>query len=48
MDVKTMGVIQCRLGDEIGVQQGRIGDIVAGKWAIPQDAGTRLSRYVQQ
>ena len=40
-----MGITQYRLAKEIGVQQRRIGEIVAGIRAITPDTGLRLSRF---
>ena len=43
--LKPMGITQYRLAKEIGVAQGRIGEIVAGKRAMTPDTGLRLSRF---
>ncbi|MBS3779464.1 MAG: HigA family addiction module antidote protein [Desulfovermiculus sp.] len=43
--LRPMGITQYRLAKEIGVQQRRIGEIVAGKRSITPDTGLRLSRY---
>jgi addiction module HigA family antidote len=43
--LKPLGITQYRLAKEIGVQQKRIGDIIAGKRSITADTGLRLSRY---
>ena len=43
--LKPMGITQYRLAKEIGVPQGRIGEIVAGTRAITADTGLRLSRF---
>ena len=43
--LKPMGITQYRLAKEIGVQQRRIGEIVAGTRAITPDTGLRLSRF---
>lgn len=43
--IKPLGITQYRLAKEIGVQQRRIGEIVAGKRSITADTGLRLSRY---
>ena len=43
--LKPMGITQYRLAKEIGVPQGRIGEIVAGKRAVTADTGLRLSRF---
>ena len=40
-----MGITQYRLAKEIGVQQRRIGEIIAGTRAITPDTGLRLSRF---
>ncbi len=40
-----MGITQYRLAKEIGVQQRRIGEIIAGARAITPDTGLRLSRF---
>lgn len=40
-----MGVTAYRLAKDIGVQQGRIGEIIAGVRMITVDTGLRLSRY---
>ncbi|MEP6944730.1 MAG: HigA family addiction module antitoxin [Acidobacteriota bacterium] len=43
--LKPMGITQYRLAKPIGVQQRRIGEIVAGSRAITPDTGLRLSRF---
>lgn len=43
--LKPLALSQYRLAKEIGVQQRRIGEIVAGKRGITADTGLRLSRY---
>jgi addiction module HigA family antidote len=43
--LKPMGITQYRLAKEIGVQQRRIGEIVAGKRGVTADTGLRLSRF---
>ena len=43
--IKPLGITQYRLAKEIGVQQRRIGEIIAGKRSITADTGLRLSRY---
>ena len=43
--LKPMGITQYRLAKEIGVPQGRIGEIVAGARAVSADTGLRLSRF---
>ncbi|MDR2874471.1 MAG: HigA family addiction module antidote protein [Methylobacillus sp.] len=43
--LKPLGISQYRLAKEIGVQQRRIGEIVAGKRAITVDTGLRLSAF---
>jgi len=43
--LQPMGITQYRLAKEIGVQQRRISEIVAGKRAITPDTGLRLSRF---
>jgi len=40
-----MAITQYRLAKEIGVQQRRIGEIVAGTRSITPDTGLRLSRF---
>jgi antitoxin HigA-1 len=40
-----MGITAYRLAKDIGVQQGRIGEIIAGVRMITVDTGLRLSRY---
>jgi addiction module HigA family antidote len=40
-----MGITAYRLAKDIGVQQGRIGGIIAGTRTISVDTGLRLSRY---
>ena len=40
-----MRITQYRLAKEIGVQQRRIGEIIAGARAITPDTGLRLSRF---
>jgi addiction module HigA family antidote len=40
-----MGITAYRLAKDIGVQQGRIGEIIAGARMITVDTGLRLSRY---
>ncbi len=40
-----MGITAYRLAKDIGVQQGRIGEIIGGTRAITVDTGLRLSRY---
>ena len=43
--LKPMGITQYRLAKEIGVSQGRIGEIVAADRAVTADTGLRLSRF---
>jgi addiction module HigA family antidote len=43
--LEPMGVTQYRLAKAIGVQQRRIGEILAGRRAITADTGLRLSRF---
>jgi len=43
--LRPMGITPYRLAKDIGVQQGRIGEIIAGTRAITVDTGLRLSRY---
>ena len=43
--LKPMGITQYRLAKEIGVSQRRIGEIVAGTWAVTADTGLRLSKF---
>ena len=43
--LEPLGLSQYRLAQAIGVQQRRIGEIVAGKRAITADTGLRLSRF---
>lgn len=43
--LRPMGITQYRLAKEIGVQQRRIGEIVAGTRAVTADTGLRLSRF---
>lgn len=43
--LRPMGITAYRLAKEIGVQQRRIGEIIAGTRAITVDTGLRLSRY---
>ena len=43
--LKPMGITQYRLAKEIGVAQGRIGEIVAGNRSITADTGLSLSRF---
>jgi addiction module HigA family antidote len=43
--LKPMGITQYRLAKEIGVSQGRIGEIISGKRAVTTDTGLRLSRF---
>jgi addiction module HigA family antidote len=43
--LKPMCITQYRLGKEIGVPQGRIGEIVSGLRGISTDTGLRLSRF---
>jgi antitoxin HigA-1 len=40
-----MAITQYRLAKEIGVQQRRIGEIIAGTRSITPDTGLRLSRF---
>lgn len=40
-----MGITAYRLAKDIGVQQMRISEILAGKRAVTVDTGLRLSRY---
>jgi addiction module HigA family antidote len=40
-----MGITAYRLAKDIGVQQPRIGEILAGHRGITVDTGLRLSRY---
>ena len=41
--LKPMGITPYRLAKEIGVPQGRIGEVLAGKRAVSADTGLRLS-----
>lgn len=43
--LKPLDISQYRLAKDIGVQQRRIGEIIAGTRAITIDTGLRLSRY---
>ena len=43
--LEPMGITQYRLAKEIGVPQGRIGEIVGGTRGITVDTGLRLSRF---
>jgi addiction module HigA family antidote len=43
--LKPMGITPYRLAKEIGVPQGRIGEVLAGKRAVSADTGLRLSRF---
>lgn len=43
--LKPMGISQYRLAKDIGVPQGRIGDIVSGKRAITADTALRLAAF---
>lgn len=43
--LRPMGITAYRLAKDIGVQQRRIGEIIAGTRAITVDTGLRLSRY---
>lgn len=43
--LRPMNITAYRLAKDIGVQQVRIGEIIAGKRAITVDTGLRLSRY---
>lgn len=43
--LKPMGITQYRLAKEIGVAQGRIGEIVAGTRSVTTDTGLRLSKF---
>ena len=43
--LKPMGITQYRLAKEIGVPQGRIGEIVSCTRGVTADTGLRLSRY---
>ena len=40
-----MGITAYRLAKAIGVQQTRVGEIIAGKRSITADTGLRLSRF---
>lgn len=40
-----MGITAYRLAKDIGVQQSRIGEIIAGTRAVTVATGLRLSRY---
>jgi antitoxin HigA-1 len=41
----SLSITQYRLAKEIGVSQRRIGEIVAGMYAITADTGLRLSKF---
>lgn len=43
--LRPMGITAYRLSKDIGVQQRRIGEIIAGTRAVTVDTGLRLSRY---
>jgi antitoxin HigA-1 len=43
--LRPMGITAYRLAKDIGVQQRRIGEIIAGARMITVDTGLRLSRY---
>jgi addiction module HigA family antidote len=43
--LKPMKITQYRLAKSIGVQQRRIGEIIAGKRAITADTALRLARF---
>ena len=43
--LNPMGITQYRLAKEIGVPQGRIGEIVTGKRSVSADTGLRLSCF---
>ncbi|CAN7159182.1 HigA family addiction module antitoxin [Trinickia sp. LjRoot230] len=43
--LRPMGITAYRLAKDIGVQQRRIGEIIAGTRAITVATGLRLSRY---
>ena len=43
--LRPLGITAYRLAKDIGVQQRRIGEIIAGARAITVDTGLRLSRY---
>lgn len=43
--LRPMGITAYRPSKDIGVQQGRISEIIAGTRAITVDTGLRLSRY---
>ncbi len=43
--LRPMGITAYRLAKDIGVQQRRIGEIIAGTRAVTVDTGLRLSRY---
>ncbi|HDR9767117.1 TPA: HigA family addiction module antidote protein [Burkholderia cepacia ATCC 25416] len=43
--LEPMGITAYRLAKDIGVQQQRISEIIAGHRAITVDTGLRLSRY---
>ena len=43
--LKPMSITPYRLAKEIGVPQGRIGEIVSGARAVSADTGLRLSRF---
>jgi addiction module HigA family antidote len=43
--LRPMGITAYRLAKDIGVQQRRISEIIAGTRAVTVDTGLRLSRY---
>lgn len=43
--LKPMCITQYRLAKEIGVPQGRIGEIISGTRSVSADTGLRLSRF---
>ena len=43
--LRPMGITQYRLAKSIGVSQGRIGEIVAGKRSVTADTALRLARF---
>lgn len=43
--LRPTGITQYRLAKSIGVSQGRIGEIVAGKRSVTADTALRLARF---
>ena len=43
--LRPMGITQYRLAKSIGVSQGRIGEIVAGKRSVTADTALRPGRF---